>query len=351
MWGGERLIDYSLSGKDLMITVNRNCSASQDNSFCKTIKKNQNPKPKPTERKTLNAAQPGKQRREHRLQDAWSHLSTAVNSLHGPSWQSKGDVPSEICRAIVFLQKAQVRPHCSPGEQEKSLKQTAVQFLSAQLAVPFTTEVAKRMQLGVARPGLLHSWWGGHLATLTVSSKENTWNYRCHPTQDSFHGSGNKAVCQEWHAPAGHCNSCQAKKELWKAKLWALFYLLFGLSTDPISSKVTGQSLLLWDLLYKAVKRRCGSFSYLVSALVSSSPAPSSISLGSAGRVVNRSRSGCASYSIFAPKEVRCLGNQKGPFSSWKRSISTFLTRLYPVKFSNSAHTLHKVTLAFQKPI
>lgn len=61
MWGGEQLVDYSLSEKDLMITVNHNWSVSQDNSSCKkNLKK---PKPKATERKTLNAAQPGKQRR------------------------------------------------------------------------------------------------------------------------------------------------------------------------------------------------------------------------------------------------------------------------------------------------
>lgn len=237
-----------------MITVNHKCSVSQDNSSCKKTntplpaplpppKKTKTNKPEPIERKPLNAAHPGKQRREHRLQDAWSHLSTAVNSLHGPSWQSKGDVPPEICRAIEFLKKAQVRPHCTPGEWEKSLNQTVLQFQAAWLAVHFTTEVAKRMQLRVARPVLLHSWWGRHLATLTLNSQENVWSYRCHSTQDSLHGSGNKALCQGLHTPAGHCNSCNAKKELQKP--WALSCLLFGLSTDSISNKVTGQPLRL----------------------------------------------------------------------------------------------------------
>lgn len=44
------------------------------------------------------------------------------------------------------------------------------------------------------------------------------------------------------------------------------------------------------------------------------SPAPSGISSASAAAVVNRSGSGRASYSIFAPKEVRCPGNQKAHF-------------------------------------
>lgn len=200
------------------------------------------------------------------------------------------------------------------------------------------------------------------------TDRKTPWSYRCHPTQDRLHGSGNKAVCQAWHAPAGHSNTCNAKKELWKANPCVLSYPSaspVGLSTDLISSKVTeqplrlcrlntlGQKTLLYFYETCCVKQwRDVGPSPIWSMLWSPpSPAPGSISLGSAGRVVNRSRSGCASYSIFAPKEVRCLGNQKGPFSSWKRSISTLLTRLYPVKFSDSAHTLHKVMLAFQKPI
>lgn len=78
---------------------------------------------------------------------------------------------------------------------------------------------------------------GGHLATLTKNSQENTWSYRCHSTQDSLHGSGNNAVCQGWHAPAGHCNSCNTKKEQWKLKPWALAYLQFGLSQIPFPTR------------------------------------------------------------------------------------------------------------------
>lgn len=181
------------------------------------IKKNQQKEKNP------NTAQPGKQRQEHKLQDAWSHLSTAVNSSRGPSWQHRGDAPPEICRAIEFLEKAQVRPRCTPGEQGKSLHRRALPFHTARLAGGRTTEVAKRTRLGLASPVLPHDWCGGPLAAPAVKSQGSTWSYRCQPTQDSHHGSGNKAVCLGWHAPAGHHSSCDTKKkEPWKAGPWAL---------------------------------------------------------------------------------------------------------------------------------
>lgn len=52
------------------------------------------------------------------------------------------------------------------------------------------------------------------------------------------------------------------------------------------------------------------------------SPAPASISTESAAALVNRSRSGRASYSISAPKEVRRPGNQKDHFPPGQEALA-----------------------------
>lgn len=148
----------------------------------KTHKQNQ-----PTNKQTApNTTQSGKQRQERRLQDAWSHLSTAINSLHGPSWQSRGDVSPEICRAIEFLEEAQERPRCRPRELEKSLNCRALLLDAARLTVSHTTEMTERMRLELPSPILLHNGYGDHLATPVVKSQGNTWATSVSPPKKGF---------------------------------------------------------------------------------------------------------------------------------------------------------------------